>query len=107
VTPGDATYGDQIPYTPFNSGTATVDYNYKNLMCGYSAIYSGYRYNGQNSDYRNLIPSFVDQSVFMKYTYKMLALKCEVNNVFDAQYQIVQYYPMPGRNVKAILTVNL
>jgi vitamin B12 transporter len=107
VTQGDVTFGDQIPYTPLHSGAATADYVYKNFQCGYSAIYSGYRYSGQNSDYRNLLPTFVDQGVFVKYTHKMLALKCEVNNIFDVQYQIVQYYPMPGRNVKAILTLNL
>jgi outer membrane cobalamin receptor len=107
LTLGDPQYGDQIPYTPFHSGSSSIFYEIGHFDCAYSILYSGYRYNGQNSDYRNLLPTFVDQCVYFRFTHKWLSLKCEVNNIFDVQYQIVQYYPMPGRNLKTTLTFNL
>ena len=34
-------------------------------------------------------------------------LTAEVNNVFNQQYEVVQWYPMPGINFRFVINVEL
>lgn len=37
----------------------------------------------------------------------MLRLQLTVNNITDKQYEIIKYYPMPGRSVTASATLDI
>jgi outer membrane receptor protein involved in Fe transport len=37
----------------------------------------------------------------------ILKIAVEVNNVFNQQYEVVKWYPMPGRNYKLTIKVEL
>lgn len=37
------------------------------------------------------------------YTFKSFTVSVRCNNIFDTRYQIVQGYPMPGRNILAAI----
>ncbi len=96
-----STYGDIIPYTPIHSGSASLTYSRKKFDFGYNLLYSGKRYSGQNSDMRNRLQPYADQSVFGRYSHnKKLSLTAEMLNFGNVNYQIVQYYPMPARNYR-------
>jgi len=33
-------------------------------------------------------------------------IRLECNNVFDERYDVIRYYPMPGRSFKISITIN-
>ena len=104
-TDGSENYGEQIPYTPFNSGACSIVYNYKTFDFGYNLIYSGIRYDGPNVK-QNKLDAYAEHSLFAVYSYKKFRLMGEVINFMDTQYYIIKDYPMPGRNYRFTLGYN-
>lgn len=107
-----SSYGDQIPYTPWHSGSAICNAGYKSWGLNYSFIYIGERYNGAfNNIAKNRVPPWYthDISLQKSFAFKRIKLKStlEVNNLLDQQYEVVLNYPMPGRNYKLILSIEL
>ena len=105
-TVGSQNYGEQIPYTPFHSGSGSVSYQHKRLEGGYNVLYSGKRWDGQNND-TNLLKAYIEHSLFGKIKMKKIMLMGEIINLLDSQYEIVKNYPMPGRNYRITLGVEL
>ncbi len=103
--PSSAIYNNQIPYIPLHSGSYNFIAIHKNISFGYNALFSGYRYTpGQNSAFTYL-PAWNTQDVTFSYTYTKYQsgnwkLLLELNNIFNQQYAIVNYFPMPGRNFR-------
>jgi len=106
MTPGSSNPGEQIPYTPVNSGSGSVSCLYRNAECGYNLLYSGQRWNGQNIN-ANLLPAYAEHSLFARITLKKFTLMGEIINLLDTQYQIIKDYPMPGRNYRITLSMDL
>ena len=103
--PESKTYGHQIPYTPFHSGSAAVNFETPWFTVGYTIIASGIRYAlGQNIPANQLDP-YADQSVFISHDFNIkdkvtLGFKAEMLNLANAQYEIVRNYPMQGRSFR-------
>ncbi len=99
------TYGHQIPYTPRNSGGASIYFETPWIDLGYAAMIVGSRYyRQQNTDDTRLKP-YCDQGITLAHTFSFsngsrLKLKGQVLNIFDVQYEIVRSYPMMGRNYR-------
>ena len=105
-------YKNQIPYTPKHSGSFVLSAAYKTWNFNYSFIYVGERYNVHldNNKYNRLNPWFTnDLGVHKEFKINQYSFKTsfELNNVLNQQYDIVSNYPMPGRQFKIILSVNL
>lgn len=105
-------FGDQIPYTPWHSGTFTMMADYKDWAFNYSFIYVGKRYdvNQNNIAFNYIQPWYThDLSIQKKFNVNSHQFKAslEVNNVFNQYYEVVLSYPMPGRNFKLILSYTL
>lgn len=110
--PEDTFYRDQIPYTPWHSGTFTLMADYKDWGFNYSAMYVGKRYdvNQDNNQYNYVQPWYThDLSVQKRFNWAKHQFKVsfEVNNVFNQYYDVVINFPMPGRNFKLILNYTL
>ena len=108
----DAFFGDQIPYTPWHSGTFTLMSDYKDWSFNYSFMYVGERYDvSQNNIAFNYIQPWYthDLSIQKKLNWKNYQFKAslEVNNIFNQFYEVVLSYPMPGRNFKLIVSFTL
>lgn len=97
------TYQDIIPYTPIHSGSGSISFEQKNWEYGYNCLFSGKRYTGQNSNKQNLLKPYSDHSLFVRYIYKKISLTAEALNLTNKNYEIVQFYPMPGRNCRFTL----
>lgn len=41
------------------------------------------------------------------FKHAQLRITAEVNNIFNQQYEVVKWYPMPGTNFKIILSLTL
>ena len=109
--PGDTFYGHQIPYIPWHSGTVIASALYKDWTLNYSFIYTGERYSQSgNIVYNHVQPWYThDVSLVKKFRIKDMNFKAtlEVNNLFDQDYEVIFNYPMPKRNYRFSLVVEL
>jgi vitamin B12 transporter len=108
--PSSAQYKNEIPYTPVNSGSALASFNYRSWSAGYSILFSGSRYTLGENDPSNLLPGWNTQDIFISWQISTVdfhaVIKGEVNNIFNEQYDVINYYPMPGRSYKLSVTIN-
>jgi outer membrane receptor protein involved in Fe transport len=109
--PASSFYKDQIVYIPRHSGSAIIGTDYKKWTANYSLLYTGERYNGKDNDPENYMQPWYtsDFSIGRILQYKRLNihLTAQVNNLFNQYYDVVLNYPMPGRNYKFIIAVNI
>lgn len=108
-----SSYGDQIPYTPWHSGSVIAGVQYGTWALNYSFIYVGERYNGAvNNIPRNYVEPWYTHDFSLQKEFRILSrylLKAsvEMNNVLNQYYDVVLNYPMPGRNFRFILSLAL
>ncbi|WP_026110140.1 TonB-dependent receptor [Flavobacterium sp. WG21] len=107
-----SSYGDQIPYTPWHSGSGILNADYKSWNFNYSFIYVGKRYNGNvnNIKINEVQPWYTHdlavQKMFSFHQYKIKGT-IELNNALNQQYEVIYNYPMPGRTLKFIISIAL
>ncbi len=110
--PTTALYNSQLPYTPKHSGSGNIGIDYKAFSFSYNILVSGSRYRlGENIPY-NYLPSWVTQDATASYTIDarrsgLWKITTEVNNIFNKQYDIIKYYPMPGISYRVGLNFTL
>ena len=111
TNPADTYYRDQIPYIPWNSGSAVVQMDYGTWGVNYSFIYTGERYNQQeNNIYNHTQPWYThDLSLQKSFNWKdyKARVALEVNNLFSQDYDVILNYPMPKRNYRLTLTFEM
>lgn len=100
-TPNSVNYNEQIPYTPWNSGSAALSYSFKKLDIGYNVQFAGVRYSGQVTDKKNRLNAYAEHSINAGYRFKSWRANLEWINIFNTQYEVVQFYPMPRMNFRA------
>jgi outer membrane cobalamin receptor len=103
----DKNYRDQLPYTPVHSGNSTIFIRTPWLNLGYTLLAVGERYESGQNIKTNLIDGYTEQSVTLSRTFKIsnssYSLAVSVLNFTNEQYEVVRYYPMPGRSFKIVL----
>ncbi len=101
-TPGSPLNGHQIVYTPRHSGAVDAAFVTPLFDVGYSLLWSGMRYHAAQNIRSNEIDAYGEHSLWLSRTWKinrlLLLAKAEVKNITDDNYEIIRYYPMPGRN---------
>lgn len=104
---GYGTYGGQIAYIPWHSGSAVMRVDWKQWRLDYSFIYVGERYHTSANTRANYEQPWYTHDLGLGRLFRWekwnLNLTLEVNNLFDQQYEVVLNYPMPGRNYKFIV----
>jgi outer membrane cobalamin receptor len=101
------TFGSSLPYTPNNSGSASLSIRYMKLELGYNLLYAGTRNTGSINTSTlkpKLMTPYGDHNIYCKYSLGKFSINGEILNVSNTNYSIVDYYPMPGRNYR--LSVN-
>ena len=110
-TEGNATYGSQLPYTPKVSGGLSVMLLTPWANVGYSATGQGKRYSMAQNTREYQLDGYMEHSLSLSRDFllgdNMLRLQLTVNNITDKQYEIIKYYPMPGRSVTASATLDI
>jgi len=98
--PNDGSIGKQIPYTPKYSGQANLGFGYQAFYLNYNHTYTSLRY--LNVDETGSIAAYQTSNVQFSYLLKLktqtISFSGQVNNIFNAQYQVVNARPMPGVN---------
>ncbi len=109
--PSDLYYGDQIPYIPLHSGSVAARLSWQGLDLNYSFIYTGERYNAQENIAQNYEQPWYTHDASLVWNFPWGKVNCrvglEVNNIFNQDYEVILNYPMPGRNYKLTLKVNI
>lgn len=99
------TKGKQILYTPLHNAGGKLAAEVETWQMALMGNYTGSSYT--TSDNSEELPAFfltdisLQKQFLTKYIEYGLALR--VNNVFDVDYQLVAYRPMPGRNYQLTL----
>ena len=111
TNPADNYYRDQIPYIPRHSGAAVANVSWRRWNLNYSFIYVGERYNQQeNIRYNYTQPWYTsDVSVSRDFTFGRVNFRAlaEINNLLNQDYDVIINYPMPKRNFRISLTVEI
>ncbi|MDE5785225.1 MAG: TonB-dependent receptor, partial [Duncaniella sp.] len=111
TNPADNYYRDQIPYIPRHSGAAVANAQWRGWGLNYSWIYVGERYNQQeNIRYNYTQPWYTsDLSLSKDFIFGKVKLRglIEVNNLLSQDYDVILNYPMPKRNYRFTVTVEL
>lgn len=97
-------YGHQIRYTPRNSGGASVRWENRWVNLGASAMLVGRRYAFPQNTAANRLPAYADLGLSADRRFDLrwgtMRMQVQVLNLLDAQYEVVQFYPMMGRNYR-------
>ena len=100
--PGSATYGLQLAYTPKHTGSMTISYEnpWVNLSLSGQGVSSRWA-NNEHYESTN-IDGYWDTSLSAYRTFSFgkhtIEGRFDIKNLFDQQYEIVRFYPMPGRS---------
>lgn len=110
--PSDPEYKHYVPYSPLHSGSLILDFGYKSYsLCG-SFLYTGDRFALVSNNSDDLLGDWytVDLKLNRRFTLKsgmVIQGTVECNNVTDSRHEVVKRYPMPGRNWKFTVKVEL
>lgn len=101
------TYGGQIAYVPRHSGSVTAHLSLAPFALNYSFVYVGERYHASANTRANYEQPWYTHDASLSYALRLgatrLNVQLECNNIFNQQYDVIQNYPMPGRNYRLTL----
>lgn len=106
-----STYNHQLPYTPRQSGNMTVLLRTPWVHVGYNVFAQGKRWSNVQSTPQYALNAYWEHTVSLSHEFKFkhfrLDIQATAHNLTDEQYEIIKYYPMPGRSFSASATVKL
>lgn len=109
TNPSEDSYKDQIPYTPKHSGNASLTLENPWVNISYHLTAAGDRYALPENIAKNLISRYVEQGISLNREFEVkkckLRFQGEVINLGNKTYDIIYYYPMPGRSWRLSISV--
>jgi outer membrane cobalamin receptor len=104
-------YRHQIPYIPWHSGSAIIRAVWKSWSANYSFIYVGERYNQQENIRYNYTQPWYTSDISLtrelNVNNKKMKFSAEINNLFSQDYDVILNYPMPKRNYRFRMIIEL
>lgn len=95
-------YKHQIPYTPRHYGSGAISIENPWINIAYTVILSGKRYALDQNIEDNEIGSYTDHSLSFNKSFDLdnhkLKLQLNLINLSNKNYEIIKFYPMPGRS---------
>ena len=111
TNPEAKNYKDQLPYTPKHSGNASATIETPWLNAGYTLMGVGKRYYLSQNIPENEIDGYLEHTLTISRNFKIsnckLRLQADVTNLTNKQYEVIKYYPMPGRSWTLSVSVQL
>lgn len=107
--PADGDYNNQLPYTPRVSGSGKAGVETPWINVSYSLLWSGHRYAVNQNYAENRLPAYFDHSLSFSRSFPVKTLilhaSLEVLNLLNSNYEVVRWFPMPGRSVRATISL--
>ncbi|MBE6287536.1 MAG: TonB-dependent receptor [Mediterranea massiliensis] len=95
-------YKHQLPYTPRHNGNVSALLETPWVNGGYTVTMVGKRYCLAQNIPENEIAGYAEHTATLWREFKLkdcnLRLQAEIINLTDEQYDVIKYYPMPGRS---------
>ncbi|MDE7096889.1 MAG: TonB-dependent receptor, partial [Muribaculaceae bacterium] len=111
TNPADNYYRHQIPYIPRHSGAAVANAQWRGWSLNYSWIYVGERYNQQENIRYNYTQPWYTSDLSLSKDFRLgkvnLRGLVEVNNLLSQDYDVILNYPMPKRNYRFTISVEI
>ena len=105
--PQSKNYRHQIPYTPEHSGNLQLSLLAPWGTLGYIVQGVGERFSLPQNVQGNLLEAYVEHSLSFGKSFRAgkagVQLQLECRNITNEQYEVIQYYPMPGRSYRFTL----
>ncbi len=101
----DTATGGQIPYIPLHSANFRLFGRRGGWSADLQGFLTGERFTSSTnrSDFRIAPWTTWDASLSYSFPQNGLSLKIQLNNILDANYEIIRQYPMPGFHVLGTL----
>lgn len=103
-------YKHQLPYTPEHNGNVSATLEMPWVNVGYTVTMVGKRYYLAQNIPANEIEGYNEHTATLWREFPIkkckLRLQAEIINLTDAQYDVIKYYPMPGRSWRLTGTFN-
>ena len=100
-------YQKQLIYTPLHNFSVRLQVLYKKWSISYSQNYVGKAFTSRDNLHE--IPSYSVSNFNLNKSFefggKLMNFQFNSNNIFDKNYQVIEYRPMPGRSYG--ITINL
>jgi len=104
-------YGKQLPYTPEHSGNLSLIFHNPWVNVGYSVIMQGRRWSSSQNTFEYEIDPFWEHTITfsrdLTLCSRLVKLQASIRNFTDEQYEIIKFYPMPGRSFHLTGTIYL
>ncbi|MDR2810746.1 MAG: TonB-dependent receptor [Tannerellaceae bacterium] len=105
---GSKTYGHQLPYTPEHSGAVSVSLANPWVNVSWLLTAVGERYSLPQNIEANRMEGYAEHQLSLQRSFRFrqgtLGLQIEVINPGNATYDVIRYYPMPGRSFRASIS---
>ncbi len=102
---------NQIIYTPKHSGSGALTLQNPYVNISYNMTFTSERYSLALNSPENRIKPYTDHSISLSHIFKWkdqsLRIQLDAQNLSNKNYEIVRFYPMPGRNYKITINYNL
>ena len=110
-TPGNRqTYGHQLAYTPLHSGSGSLTWDNPWLSAVVHTTWSAERWATPEHTETTLLPAYSEWglAVFRSFAFGRVRLdaRADLINAFNASYEVIRRYPMPGRAYKLGLVLS-
>ncbi len=96
----DESLGKQLVYIPEHQANASYRFNYKDYFLNYDWQFVGARY--LTTDNSSFLPFYqlsnISVGKSMQVKSNRFQIQASVLNIFDMDYQAIEWRPMPGRN---------
>ncbi|MFV0331997.1 MAG: TonB-dependent receptor plug domain-containing protein [Dysgonomonas sp.] len=103
VTNNPETYKNQLPYTPEHSGAATLTFNNPWVNFSYTMIATSDRYSKLTNYTNDEVKGYTDHSISlfrkMKLKDNELIIQGNILNIWNENYDVIAFYPMPRRSL--------
>lgn len=104
VTNNSETYKKQLPYTPRHSGAVTLTFNNPWVNFSYTMVATSDRYSKLTNYTNDEVKGYTDHSIslFRKLRLKdnELIIQGNILNLWNENYDVIAFYPMPRRSLK-------
>lgn len=119
TNPQSTWHKGQIAYIPVHSGSAILNGQWKTWDMNYSFVYVGERYHNSANILANYEQPWYTHDFSIGKNVQLparkknnsptssLKISMEVNNLLNQYYDVILNYPMPGRNYKIILKLEI
>lgn len=94
------TYRKRLPYVPKHAASGALTLHTQWLDVGYSLQWAGERYSTTMNTFRYRLSPYCEHSLTLSRTWNQWEVQGSMLNLTDTQYELIQYYPMPGRQYR-------